>query len=449
MRGVFAKTLLAFALANATVGTVMFVLSQSLSDDAGALIISPLLAAQGRAAAALVESGRVEQARALLDNLKRDSGITAYVLDAESHDLLGRDVSSELLEVARASRDDAAPRSKRRIRGGLVATPVDAGRPDLMVTAIVPPPPMHERGRRDYFVSRVALALSAAALVCYGFAAYLVAPVRRLREAVRKIATGDLHARAGQAVGKRGDEIGQLAAEFDRMAAHLEALISEQRSFFRHASHELRSPLARAQVAVGLLRRRQDDPLLQRIELEIERLNRQVDQLLALARLEHGVRETLTQPVDLSRLVAEVTADADFEARGRGAAVALSAAPDVSIVGDEAVLRSVLENVARNAVIHTAEGSTVEIALSLAPASGDQPRSAVIAVRDHGAGVPAELHEAIFEPYKRLRDGEIGGLGLTIARRGCELHGGTVRAANHPDGGFVVTIELPLRHIHP
>ena len=220
----------------------------------------------------------------------------------------------------------------------------------------------------------------------------------------------------------------------------------------RDISHELRSPLARLSVALGLARQRPtgDPAALDRIEREADRLNALIGQLLTLARLESGAREPAREMVEVLAIVREVAEDADFEARGRRRAVQIVEAAEAAVVGDAELLRSAVENVVRNAVRHTGDGTAVEIAVRRLHGHGVP--GVRISVRDHGSGVPSRALPYIFEPFYRVseaREHHAGGvgLGLTIAHRTVRLHGGAVRAANAPDGGLVVEIDLPAETV--
>ena len=167
--------------------------------------------------------------------------------------------------------------------------------------------------------------------------------------------------------------------------------------------------------------------------------------MLKLTRLESGTDGLKRTDVDLAQLVREVADDADFEARSRNRSVHVVTCDECSTRGTEELLRSAVENVVRNAVRYTAEGTEVEVALRLQN-GGDN--SAVISVRDHGQGVPEEAMDKIFHPFYRTedaRDRESGGsgLGLAIASRAVRLHGGSVQAVNAANGGLEVTISLP------
>jgi two-component system sensor histidine kinase CpxA len=290
-------------------------------------------------------------------------------------------------------------------------------------------------------------ALLISGLVCLGLAGYLSAPVRRLRTATQALAAGNLGIRVG-AIGLRGDEMGGLSRDFDRMAEQLQSLIEAQKDLLRDVSHELRSPLARLQAALGLARRRAEgraDEELDRIEREAERLNELIGQILSLTRLAVEDDERMREPVELAALIDTIARDAAFEAEQSQRRVQVVETVPVTLTGNPELLHSAIENVVRNAVHYTGENTAVEIALTRETDGG----AAVITVRDHGPGTGAAYLQRIFEPFFRTsesRDRASGGygLGLAIAKRAVELHGGTISAANEPTGGLRVVIRLPL-----
>jgi len=300
---------------------------------------------------------------------------------------------------------------------------------------------------------RMAAILLTAGALCYGLARYLTAPVLRLRDATHRLAGGDLSVRVGPAVANRGDELAELGRDFDLMAERIESLLTAQRQLLSDVSHELRSPLARLNVALALARQRsgaEAEAPLDRIESEAEQLNSLIGRVLSLARFESGAVEFEFNEVDLTRLVEDIAADADFEADPKGTSVRVSAAGRWSVPGNEPLLRSAIENVVRNAVRYTAPGSAVEIEVTgEQPSPHAQGQQVTITVRDHGPGVPDDQLGELFKPFYRqadARDRQSGGtgLGLSITDRAVRLHGGTVSAANAPGGGLIVSITLPL-----
>jgi two-component system sensor histidine kinase CpxA len=200
-------------------------------------------------------------------------------------------------------------------------------------------------------------------------------------------------------------------------------------------------------VALDLLRGRvRDDPALDRIGIDLQRLNEMIGRLLTVAKLE--ATSTLQTPVrvDLSVLVSSVVIDANFEARERGNRVVFVQAANLAVPGDPNLLRSAIENVLRNAVRFSRTGTTVEVVLRTnGVTSADE---AIISIRDHGPGVPEQELANIFRPFYRVTDtrshdsGGVG-LGLAIAERVVRLHGGRIQAMNVPDGGLRLEMIFP------
>jgi two-component system sensor histidine kinase CpxA len=286
--------------------------------------------------------------------------------------------------------------------------------------------------------------LLANTFVCFLLARYLSDPVRHLRAATRSIAAGDLRVRVSSLIGRRRDELALLAYDFDAMAERLRNLIESQRQLLRDVSHELRSPLARLQIALGLARRPNAnlEQEFDRIEQETQRLDELIGEILSLSRLEDPSRELITEPVNLEELLEALAENARVEAEPRFVRVDLAVPSTLTVAGDRELLFRALENVVRNALSHAPNGSTVELS---ARAQGDE---VIIRVSDQGAGVPADLLERIFEPFFRVgkaRDRATGGhgIGLAITSRVVNLHAGNLRARNLPAGGLQVEIVLP------
>ena len=283
------------------------------------------------------------------------------------------------------------------------------------------------------------LVLAVLVLLCYAFAYHLTSPLRELRAAMDTFGAGNFDARAPN---HRMDEFGALARTFNRMAAHIQGLVSIERRLLLDISHELRSPLARLSVAVGLARSSQPSVLpLDRIQKEADRLNDLISQMLQVARLESQNARTM-QPVRLDELVRDIVNDCSIEASAHGCALVFPVPGEVTVPGDPELLRRAIENVMRNAIRYAPPESKVEVVVE------DGAGKARVRIRDQGTGVPEEALPHLFDPFFRVdsdRNRARGGvgLGLSIARRAVELHKGKLWASNaHP--GLQVDIELPL-----
>jgi two-component system, OmpR family, sensor histidine kinase CpxA len=270
-----------------------------------------------------------------------------------------------------------------------------------------------------------------------------------LRQAAQSLASGDLSARTGAPAGGPRGEMVELMRDFDRMAERLEGLVDSQSRLLKDVSHELRSPLARLSVALGLARQRATPEIegqLNRIELEADRLNQLIQRLLTIARLESGADGIRKSSLSLRELVENVAHDAEYESAGRHIRVVADGDDEFLVEADPDLLRSAVENVIRNATRYTAPGTTVEARLERQRNSNSEEM--VIRVADSGPGVPDSSLAKIFEPFYRLDDARNrqtggAGLGLSIADRAIRLHGGQISASNRKEGGLEIEIRIP------
>ena len=305
---------------------------------------------------------------------------------------------------------------------------------------------------REVF-TRLFIGLIVSVVVTFGMAKIITRPIGRLREAARQLAAGNLSARAMWPKAKResGDELRGLVYDFNVMATRLESLVDSHKLLLRDVSHELRSPLARLSVALEWAREEAQPGIedqLERMETETTRLNALIGQLLSLSHLESTTSLPVKQPFSVEDIVEQLLPDVEYEAKGRYCHVSFvnagSGASDV--LGNPELLGRAIENVIRNAIAYTAEGTLVEIELSHQGGAGKG--LVVLQVRDHGPGVPEAALQSIFHPFYRLdgsRQRSTGGfgVGLAITERAVQLHGGDVVATNAAEGGLIVEMRLP------
>ncbi len=368
-----------------------------------------------------------------------------YVIDQHGVDLLGRPVPDYLqIQVGHRPYPVISNAVVHDLR--LLSQLVSANDQTYALSLLHRPNLFGVFGSTETPIVTLVLTLLASTFVCFLLARYLSDPVRHLRAATRSIADGDLRVRVSSLIGRRRDELALLAFDFDVMAERLRNLLESQRQLLRDVSHELRSPLARLQIALGLARRPNAnlEQEFDRIEQETQRLDELIGEILSLSRLEDPSRELVTEPVNLQELLETLVENARVEAEPRWVRVEQESQAAVTVPGDRELLFRALENVVRNALNYSPHGGTVELAAQRSE------QHVQIRVTDHGPGVPPELLERIFEPFFRVgkaRERASGGygIGLAITARVVALHGGSVRARNVASGGLQVEITLPLR----
>jgi len=377
--------------------------------------------------------------------------VRLFIFDPSGKDLLGRK-PPEWVQEARAGGMSPATNFWGRFRPNQFLRSSLTGPDGQQYTVITELPPEPHGPFAFHGIPGLGLLIGimCSGVVCYVLARYLTSPIARLRAAAQKMASGDLTARAGIPGSRRRDETAELVRDFDLMADRLENLVGAQRQLLRDISHELRSPLARLNVALELARQRSGadaHTALDRIERETIRLNEMIQRLLTLVRLEGGDDSLEKSEVHLQDLIEEIAKDATFEAQNRQCRVEVEIAEDCVVSGSPSLLYSAIENVVRNAIRYTEEDTIVRIRLQAEGAEGKS--QAVVQISDSGPGVPQDALDKLFLPFYRIDDArgrQTGGvgLGLAITARAVSLHGGTVRAGNRPGGGLMVEIRLPL-----
>ncbi len=449
MRSLFLKIFLIFWVTMVVVGAVL-IYTWGIQPE---VIVSRWRGATSDAVALYAQSAAEQLDRYgmvalnnFLQRLDASSHIRAAMFD-ETGQLIAGKVSKEARELAPHAGQGGEPAFRILGSTAMAAqrTTGPSGRVYIVAAEMPRGPVGTVRRLARAQIEQWLAAILLSGLICYLLTLYLTRPILRLRHVTHSLSAGDLGARAPSELERRRDELGELVHDFNQMADRIERLLVSQRQLISDISHELRSPLARLNVALGLARQRAGSEAasaLDRIEREAERLNEMIGSLLSLARMQGAAAPPEKSAVQLDEVVKEVAADAEFEAQERNCAVRVLGSTRCATVGSEELLRSAVENVVRNAVRYTAAGSEVEITLA------NQNSSAEITVRDHGPGVPEAELQNLFLPFYRVanaRERGTGGvgLGLAIADRAVRLHGGTVVAKNAEGGGLVVKIKVP------
>jgi two-component system sensor histidine kinase CpxA len=405
----------------------------------------------GMIALAELERGGAPAASSYIESLERDTQLRACLFDVDGDPIAGKGCQTFADMRSRV----ATSRSPEfAVKYGLVRVaqilPGSSGHDYIFATELPAGPRAALGMDRAAVWLRLAVALSVSGFICYLLTVYLTGPILRLREAAQKLAGGMLGTRAPASIERRGDELGALGRDFNTMAARIEELISRQRQLIFDISHELRSPLARLNVALDLAREgKAGDLPFNHMESDLVRLNEMIGRLLTLASLDTAAVPVEMASVNLTDLVRQIVDDAGFEAQKRNVAVIMAAPEHCYVRGNAELLHSAIENIVRNAIRYTEAATSVNVSLD-----PDDKSNVLLVIRDHGKGVPENDLERIFQPFYRVaeaRDRESGGtgLGLAIADRVIRIHGGMIRAENAHPSGLKVNINIPAAELTP
>lgn len=372
-----------------------------------------------------------------------------WFFDDQMHELSGSFLPPPALAGVRKALDNGGLASS--IEGHYLAERVNDGHGhNYVMAAVFFRPPLLER-LPGSLLGVIIITSLLTSLVCTVLAQYITRPILRLRDAASAIAGGNLEARAGIAGSTRRDEIADLVRDFDTMAGEIRDLVQSNRSMLMGVSHDLRSPIARSRVALSMANSGSEaerKEMLDRIEIELLRLNGMIEQILTLARLDSGRYKPALAPVSLNEVIAEAVEDARFESsQSEGEITCSDGWPEVKLNGDANLLRSALENVLRNAIFYSGAKGHVEVALGCADGK------VTVSVRDDGPGVPDDALPKLFNPFYRVDDARMAstggnGLGLSLVAGAAKAHGGRVAARNLAPHGLEILMELPVTTIN-
>jgi two-component system, OmpR family, sensor histidine kinase CpxA len=403
-------------------------------------------------AAGSYESGGAKEFAKFADSIDADHQNEIYLIDGAGNEVLSRRIPPESRSIVGAVRSDGRIITHFSLlsRSAAYRFTSPSGHPYVLLVRIRLKPGkfLEDAGGSGLlFFCGVLLLVT---LLCLWLTHHITWPIRGLQAAARKLATGDLSVRSPREISRRRDELAALALDFDSMVERMAALVGAQRNLLSTVSHELRSPLARFNMTLGLLRSQSSpgaENLLDRMERDVERIDDLIGQLITLSRLETGLSSNERKDLNLSQLVQEVVADGDFEAHSSGKSVRLWDEGNIRLEkADQQALRSACENIIRNAVRFTRPGTEVQV--TLRSEHEDASLQAILRVRDYGPGVPAASLQQIFQPFFRVRsersaEDNGSGLGLAIAFEAIRLHRGSIVASNADPCGLEVKISLP------
>ncbi|MET1078456.1 MAG: HAMP domain-containing sensor histidine kinase [Pseudomonas sp.] len=436
MRSLFWRIFASFWLAIALVAGLFLLLGRALNQDAWIINHHPALDQLAQRWTQIYETQGAPAAQQALEQLRQASHINVQVLDDDGQAL----VPGTFPPRAAAFEARQSPRRLpwRRLAEEY-SSPV-SGQSYLLIYRI----PHAEldawhRDSRLWPLSALGIALVVLTVLSLLLTLSITRPLARLRGAVHDLGQTSYQQNSLARLANRRDEFGVLAKDFNRMGARLQGLIGSQRQLLRDVSHELRSPLTRLRIALALAERanaEERERLWPRLVRECDRLEALISEILALARLDADPGPART--LELATLLAQLRDTALLSASQQR--IQIDCPAGLTLQGWPEMLERAVDNLLRNAVRFNGGERPIELS---AQRQGDQ---VVLSVRDHGPGVEPEHLARLGEPFFRApgQDSEGHGLGLAIARRAVERHGGRLDLDNHPQGGFTARLSLPL-----
>jgi signal transduction histidine kinase len=287
-------------------------------------------------------------------------------------------------------------------------------------------------------------ALLITSLVIWLFTGRVLAPLTSMTNVSTQIANADDLERRVSFPGRQDDEVGRMATAFNTTLARLERLFGSQQRFLGDVSHELRTPLTVIKGNVGLIRKfGPDEESLNGIEVEVNRLNRLVGDLLLLNQAESGMIPFDMVKVDLDTLLLDVVKQMTVVA-GKKVKLVVQTIEPALVTGDPDRLKQIFINLISNAITYSKEKDKIEISLVV------QEGMAVISIQDHGPGISKENIAHIFERFYRVDKSRTHkattgfGLGLSIAKWIAEKHDGKIEVESTVGEGTTFRVHLPL-----
>ncbi|WP_277505325.1 sensor histidine kinase [Pseudomonas hunanensis] len=437
LRSLFWRILASFWLAIALVAGLSILLGHMLNQDTWILSRHPGLNNLASHWAQHYEQEGLESSQRFLERRKQRYKIDVQVLDDSGDAVVPGTFPRRAAAFEARQHNDERRLPWRRLTEEY--TSPGSGETYLLIYRI-PHPELAAWHRESLIWPLSALGIALVVLTLFSLLVTLsiTRPLSRLRGAVHDLGQTSYQQNSLARLAVRRDEFGVLANDFNKMGARLQSLIGSQRQLLRDVSHELRSPLARLRIALALAERaepEQRQALWPRLTRECDRLEDLISEILVLARVD--AEQAHAEPVDLNALLGGVRKDAQLSAPDQE--VRLEMQPGLTLHGWPTLIERAVDNLLRNALRFNPAGQPIELR-----ASREQDRI-VLSVRDHGPGVATEHLEQLGEPFFRAPGQEAPGhgLGLAIARKAAERHGGSLKLANHPQGGFVATLELP------
>ncbi|MBX8533520.1 HAMP domain-containing histidine kinase [Pseudomonas cichorii] len=443
MRSLFWRILASFWLAIALVAGLSILLGHMLNQDAWILSRHPVLNELPKKWVQIYEEQGAATAQDYLQNVKRRNRIDVQVLNDNGEPVVLGTFPPRAAAFEARQQDDSRQLPWRRLTTEYTS---DSTGITYLLIFRIPHPEIEDWHRQSLMWPLSALGISLVVLTLFSLFVTLsiTRPLSRLRGAVHDLGQTSYQQHSLAQLANRRDEFGVLATDFNRMGARLQSLIGSQRQLLRDVSHELRSPLARLRIALALAERAEPaerEKLWPRLGRECDRLEALISEILALARLDADFGSP--EPVELGSMLQRLKNDTQLDDEPQNIRVQVQ--DNLQLQGWPDMLERAVDNLLRNALRFSPPGQPIDVQ---AVRVGNHVQ---LSVRDRGPGVAAEHLSQLGEPFYRA-PGQTApghGLGLAIAKRAAERHGGSLTLGNHPEGGFLATLEIPLEPVNP
>ncbi|MEH6564922.1 MAG: HAMP domain-containing sensor histidine kinase [Halopseudomonas sp.] len=433
----FWKVFAVLWLATLLVGGSGFLVSRALQQDWLLLQLHPQLRDFAAQLTSEYEQHGALAAQVWLEQQRREHRLRAQLFDAEGHSLVPGTMPGPPRFTSPPNPSER--RNTPPPRGRLLQLSWQTELQDYLLTVHIADP--GEQRTPVGFVLNIALGMGVLALLSLLLSRYLTAPLRHLGAAAQSLGRGRFEGSALRPINQRRDEIGELSRQFGQMAEQVQSLLDSQQQLMRDISHELRSPLARLRVGLALAGQRElasDVSLWQRLDHECDRLDRLIDAILTLSRLDSQAEPAQTFALD--PLLLQVVEDAQFAAPDLD--INLDGSSHLQLEGWPDQLASAFDNLLRNAQRFSPEAGKIDLIVRQVGNYWE------ISIEDQGPGVPPEWLAKLSEPFVRLpgQPADTGyGLGLTIAARAIARHNGKLSFTCGDGGGLRAMVKLPLR----
>lgn len=380
----------------------------------------------------------------LLDNPLTEVG-QVYLINSAGTEVLGRPIPKTIaLSASEIDLNDARHRSSSK--QAIFSRAINSAKGEFFVIFRFDPPTLIWIifARLGLFWILVA-ALFVSGLISWWLAALIVRPIRQLALASSIQSDGNFLTQIDRKTLRREDEIGALARQLKISGAKVKALLQKQKNLLRDVSHEVRTPLARLQIAAETVELDTgDERAINQIKQQVKVIDQLVQDLLNLSQFDHLSSSRNFENIDPATLVRRCVESSQLLANRKHVSITLQNInyPALDITGVPFLLDRALDNLINNAVRHSPEYGNIIVSCEI------ENGHCCFGVSDEGGGVPAESLDRIFEPFVRLdssRNRQTGGfgLGLSLVQRIAKLHRGSVVASNCPNG-LEVKLNIPL-----